>query len=78
MPSKTARPHFVLCIDDRDSGESLELCKVYRVLADARAERRGLLRVVDETGEDYLYPREMFVPVALPSGTSRLFAKRGR
>ena len=75
MPSKITRPHFVLCIDDRDSGESLERCKVYRVLADARAEKRGLLRVVDDTGEDYLYPREMFVTVALPISTSRLLAK---
>jgi len=47
---------------------ALELRKVYRVLVDEHASRRRQVRVVDESGEDYLYPREWFVAVELPLG----------
>jgi hypothetical protein len=45
--------------------------KVYRVLDDAQASRHGLMRVVDESGEDYLYPEEYFVPIKLPQAAER-------
>lgn len=45
--------------------------KIYRVLDDTEAESHRLLRVVDESGEDYLYPRANFLPVVLPSATRR-------
>jgi hypothetical protein len=54
----------VLCITDAEP--DLELRKVYEVLADASASKDNYLRVVDESGEDYLYPSEYFVPVELP------------
>jgi hypothetical protein len=57
---------FVLCIENRDS-EDLEKGKVYAVVPDAEAKREGYLRVVDESGEDYLYPDSYFVPVDIPA-----------
>jgi len=52
----------VFCVDNRGYPAGLELGGVYRVLADERASERGLLRVIDESGEDYLYPEECFAP----------------
>lgn len=57
---------FVLCIDARDC-EDLEKGKVYCRLADAKAKRDGYLRIVDESGEDYLYPESYFVAVRVPA-----------
>jgi hypothetical protein len=66
MPRPRSRIRFALCIRDRDC-DDLEKGKVYAVLADARAKREGYLRVVDESGEDYLYPEAYFVLLELPS-----------
>ena len=56
---------YVLCIDDGGYPESLEVRKLYPVLSDEAATRRNYIRVIDETGEDYLYPAKYFVPIAL-------------
>jgi hypothetical protein len=56
----------VVCIDNSAYPASLELHKIYRVLADRNAAAEGDLRVVDESGEDYLFPAESFVAVDLP------------
>ena len=56
---------FVVCVRN-DETEDLQVRKVYQVLPDDAALSEGYLRVVDESGEDYLYPSEYFVPVALP------------
>ena len=61
-----AKTQFVICVKNEDYPASLQLWKVYRVLADEKAERRNLLRVVDESGEDYLFSASYFVPVELP------------
>ena len=66
--------NYVLCVKNRGYVAALETRKVYRVLTDAGAEARGLLRVVDESGEDYLYPAKLFVPIDVPKGATRLFA----
>lgn len=50
----------------------------YRLLPDPRGEKLGLIRVIDESGKDYLYPRGMFVPIELPAATSRLVARLSR
>lgn len=55
---------FVLCVRNDDC-EDLELRKVYLVLPDRKASREGYLRIVDESGEDYLYPESYFVSVNL-------------
>ena len=59
-------PQFVICIDNSDYPASLEIRKVYELVKDAQAEKEGYLRVIDESGEDYLYGSERFVKVSLP------------
>lgn len=62
---------FVVCIDNEGYEASLERRKIYLALPDAGAEKRGHIRVVDESGEDYLYPKAMFVAVELPLATRK-------
>jgi hypothetical protein len=61
-----------VCVDNSDYPASLELHKIYRVLPDREAEADGDLRVIDESGEDYLYEAERFLLVDLPAGTVRV------
>ena len=56
---------FVLCIENKDC-DDLEKRKVYQVLPDDKAADEGYLRIVDESGEDYLYPESYFISVKLP------------
>ena len=63
---RQAESRFVVSVTNRDYPASLELHKIYRVLADKDAESEGDLRIVDESGEDYLYPSKWFVPVEVP------------
>lgn len=65
---------FVLCIDNSGYAASLELRKVYRRLSDPGAESKGLLRVVDESGEAYLYPAQLFVPIEVPEAAEGMFS----
>jgi hypothetical protein len=62
---------LVICVRNEGYEASLELRKIYCVVDDAEAESHRLLRIVDESGEDYLYPRANFLPVVLPSATKR-------
>lgn len=57
---------YVLCIDDGGYPESLEVRKIYPVLPDDKAAQRDYVRIIDETGEDYLYPMKYFVALNLP------------
>jgi hypothetical protein len=59
-------PRFVVCIKNEACQASLELYKIYRVLRDEDAMRDGDLRIVDESGEDYLFPANYFVPIQVP------------
>ena len=63
---KQERIKFAVCIDNEDYPTSLELHKIYRVLPDEEAKADGDLQIVDESGEDYLYPAERFVLLELP------------
>jgi hypothetical protein len=56
---------FALCVENKDC-EDLEKRKIYQVLRDEEAEKEGYFRVIDESGEDYLYPQSYFVLVKLP------------
>jgi hypothetical protein len=60
------RHQFAICVQNEGYPASLELWKVYRVLPDEKAARHQLIRVVDESGEDYLYSESWFVPIKLP------------
>ena len=74
-PVKKNSTRFAICVDNREYPASLELHKLYRLIADKQAERHGDLRVVDESGEDYLYPSDYFVQVELPRNTVRALNK---
>lgn len=70
MDKKETQISFAVCI--ANSGyEDLEVCKVYRVLADAKAAEVGCLRVIDESGEDYLYPVDRFMVLDLPEAVRK-------
>jgi hypothetical protein len=56
-----ASPHFAICVDNSEYPASLELHKLYRVLPDQDAQADGDLRIIDESGEDYLFPAVYFV-----------------
>ena len=64
---------FGVCIKNRGYPASLETRKIYEMLADPWAAARGFVRVIDESGEDYLYPETYFVRIEIPSKASRLF-----
>ena len=68
---KRSEPQFVVCIRNKDYPASLELRKLYRVVPDASAAKLGQIRVIDESGEDYLYPVTYFVPLQLPQAAER-------
>lgn len=69
--SKRTKARIAICVNNEEYPASLELHKVYRVLPDKEAEQDGDLRVIDESGEDYLYPAEYFVLVELPAKTAQ-------
>jgi hypothetical protein len=62
----SARKRLAVCIRNAGYEASLVRRKIYQVLPDARAARHELVRVVDESGEDYLYPESYFAPISLP------------
>jgi len=61
--TKTPPPKFAICVNNADYPASLELHKLYRLVPDEEGERDGDLRVIDESGEDYLYSAEYFLVV---------------
>jgi hypothetical protein len=69
---------FVLCIDNRGYAASLEQRKVYRAMSDPAAEKHAMVRVVDESSEDYLFPAKLFVPIAVPEAAAKAFRASGR
>jgi len=60
------RRHFMICVENRGYESSLEKRKLYEVLIDRLAESHSQLRVIDESGEDYVYPVNFFAPIRLP------------
>ena len=63
--------YFVVCIDNANYGAALEPRKIYETIPDDEAGRLGLTRVIDESGEDYLYPVSYFVPRSAARSASR-------
>ncbi len=66
----TREKTFAICVENRGA-EDLDIRKVYRVLHDKDAAATGYVRVIDESGEDYLYPADYFVFVELPQKAKR-------
>lgn len=73
--SKPSTAQFAICVDNAEYPVALELHKVYRIVPDREAEKDGDLRVIDESGEDYLYPAQYFVLVDFPRATVRALNK---
>ena len=70
QPFKVRSLRSIRCVGD------LEVGKVYKALSDRKAASEGYLRIIDESGEDYLYPAEFFVPVRLPAATVRALGEQ--
>ena len=66
MKDKNIKPHFAVCINNSAYPDDLKVRTVYQVLPDESAARSDYIRVIDETGEDYLYPAAYFVFVEIP------------
>ncbi len=60
---------FMLCVDNKGYEASLEIRKLYERIPDREAESHNQVRIIDESGEDYLYPSRFFAPVRLPAHT---------
>jgi len=67
---KRNKKKYVICVRN-EGAEDLEISKVYRILPDARAAKDRYLRIIDESGEDYLYPADYFIPLELPREAER-------
>jgi hypothetical protein len=67
--TKTQAKQLVVCVDNDGYAVSLEKRKIYVALRDAAAEKHDMLRIVDESGEDYLYPKALFRSIALPQAS---------
>ena len=65
MIRENAEKMFALCVESKDC-DDLEKRKIYQILPDRKATKEGYLRVIDESGEDYLYPESYFIIVRLP------------
>ena len=74
--SKTEPGTFLLCVSNENNPASLELWKLYRCIPDDTAARLGCVRVFDESGEDYLYPKDYFVSIRLPELVRRAMRRR--
>jgi len=68
---KTREHHFMVCVRNGKHPASLELRKLYEAIPDRQASRLHLVRIVDESGEDYLYPEDYFLAVKLPQSVGR-------
>lgn len=75
MARSTNAKRFVVCIKNRGYRASLIVRKIYACVTDREAETRQLLRIVDESGEDYLFPAAFFIAVELPQPVQRALAK---
>jgi hypothetical protein len=62
-------------VKNEDYPVALEIRKIYEILPDEKAAKHGLVRVIDESGEDYLYPKDFFVPIELPEAAELVFLK---
>jgi hypothetical protein len=74
MKQQKSETRFVVCISNEGYPASLELRKIYQVVPDVRAAEHQHIRVVDESGEDYLYPADYFVAIEVPQAVEQVFS----
>jgi hypothetical protein len=72
--TKARRARFVVCLDNSGYDASLDVRKIYRAVPDDKADKLGLVRVVDESGEDYLYPKKLFATIEVSAAVRRRLA----
>jgi hypothetical protein len=72
MAQKKIKRGFVMCVDNAAYPASLEVKKMYVALGEPDSEMKGFLRVIDESGEDYLFPKKFFVSVELPKTAAKV------
>ena len=77
MKDQNSNTRFVVCVKNEEYPASLETRKIYRALPDDRAVEHQLLRVIDESGEDYLYPADYFLSIELPQAVEEALALAG-
>ncbi len=65
---------YVVCVRNDDYAASLERRKIYEAIPDRDAESHGMIRVIDESGEDYLYPKDFFMGIRVPDSVCHAFA----
>ena len=73
--NKCLKARFAICVDNSEYSASLELHKLYRVIPDEDAKKDGDLRIIDESGEDYLYPADYFLLIDIPRSTAQSLNK---
>lgn len=71
------KPLYAVCLSNRGFKAALLVRRLYRALPDEEGARQGLIRIVDESGEDYLYPARMFAVVEVPAAVKRAFRQAG-
>lgn len=76
-PRTKQKRRFVVCVRNTGFPASLELRKIYQALADLDAEAHGMLRVIDESGESYLYPQKFFLAIDLPQPVENAIRRAG-
>jgi hypothetical protein len=69
--AKTTAKQLLVCVDNEGYPASLEKRKIYVALPDRDAERQDLVRIIDESGEDYLYPKAFFRAISLPQSVKK-------
>jgi len=69
-------PRFVVCLVNRGYPTSLVVRRLYATLPDAVGKKHDMIRIIDETGDDYLYPKKMFAPVALARTVEKRLATK--
>lgn len=74
MKRKTSESNYVVCVSNRGYKASLVVRRIYQLVPDPEANKRGLLRVIDESGEDYLFPQKFFVEIELPKAVEKKLA----
>lgn len=72
---KKKEHQFAICVKNEDYPASLEVRKIYEVIVDEKAAKHKLIRIVDESGEDYLYPEDYFVAIEIPHAAEIVFSR---
>jgi hypothetical protein len=75
MANSNVTRRYLLCVRNDKYPASLEVRKIYRALPDAAAAANQFVRVIDESGEDYLYPAAYFVPITVPPAARAVFVR---